>query len=127
MQKVWYNKYYVWIRCNRSGYALFNIRAIELKKAKLHIAIVRSNRIRSINKCVMGIFVAASMAYQYDVTFPIRLANALALFQIIYPINYQLLHHWMIRERLCYHELQVLVSAYLGALLDSIFQFHSRV
>src|SRR5215211_75663 len=127
VQKVWHNQYYLWIPCNHPPYALFDIWPVELKKAKFYLAIVLRNRVRSIHKRVMGILVTASMAYQYYVTFPVRLANALALFQLIYPVNYELHHHWMVRKRLCYHELQALVSSYLGTLLDSVFQLHSRV
>src|SRR5215203_3301847 len=33
----------------------------------------------------------------------------------------------MIRERLCYDELEVVVSAYHRTLLDGVFQLHSRI
>src|SRR5215217_2914830 len=75
----------------------------------------------------MGISVAASMTYQHHVTFLVRLANAAILLQLIYPINDQLHHFRMIRQRLCYDELEVLVSAYHRTLLDSVFQLQSRI
>src|SRR5919202_1767332 len=64
------------------------------------------------------------MPYQNYIAFLVGVFDKFIPLQLVYPVKNQLCHHRMVTKWFCYNQLEVLLSAYLGTLLDCVLKFH---